>query len=97
MAGSKSSMPAKPSAPPVLVPPLHLYTPYKQETKTKSVFDCLAKSSARNSSSGHNSSDSSEAEPCSVFAVMYGEELDFGQRIQRELHQHHYSTRSNPI
>lgn len=44
-----------------------------------------------------HASHSSEAKPCPVLAVMYGAELDFRQREQRELHQHHYSTRSNPI
>lgn len=35
--------------------------------------------------------------PCSPFAVMYGAQLDFSQREQKDIYQHHYSARSNLI
>lgn len=71
MRSFKQSMLAKPSAPSSSFNIYYIYTPYKQETK--SVYGHLVKYKVRNSSSGqnfvHHSSDSSEADPCSVFVI----------------------------
>lgn len=51
--GSRSSTLVNPLASLVLCLPCH-YTPYKQETKSKSVYDHLAKPSVKNAVLGHN-------------------------------------------
>lgn len=96
-----ASMQAKPSAPTVLVPPPTSIHHINRKPKPKVFITTLQNPVLGISSSGqnffHHLSHSSEAKPCSVFAVMYAVELDFGQREQKELHRHHYSARSNPI
>lgn len=96
-----ASMQDKPSAPTVLVPPPTSIHHINRKPKPKVFITTLQNPVLGISSSGqnffHHSSHSSEAKPCSVFAVMYAVELDFGQREQKELHRHHYSARSNLI
>lgn len=93
---SKQKMLDKHSASPLFIA-LRLYALYKQETK--SVYDHLARSGIliQVRIFPQIPGKLGWVLLLEVESVMYGVELERRQREHGELHQHHYSARSNPI